>query len=245
MLHCQLFQWQRELHPWMMKPRSAEHQAKPPMSRGRQDEPLTPCSSSSAEGQEGVYGFLCPRSSVCSPEDEPGYELIHDKSLLSLWGSFPRRTKRHRSRFISPTQRPAGHSGDATGLNKLFSSSGALVFDEHCQTKPGHMLRHNEADQVGLLRADLGRAHNALDCKEDELNALSVSPGEVKTCSGRLVSVPHGGCGCLFPVPHSLLPRGVQLVLRLGCSGRHRCFVFCFTPNSCFRLVMCCSNTVC
>ncbi|XP_066195758.1 uncharacterized protein [Sylvia atricapilla] len=205
----------------MMKPRRAEHQAKPPVSPGQQDEPLTPCPSSSAEDEEGVYGFLCPRSSVCSPEDEPGYELIHDKSLLSLWGSFPRRPRRQRSRFISLPQGPAGHSGDATGHNKFFSSREALAFDEHSQTKPGHMLRHNETDQMGLLRTDLGRAHNALDCKEDEVNAFSVSPGEVKTCSGRLVSVPPGGSGCLFPVPHSLLPRDAQLVLRLGCSGRH------------------------
>lgn len=221
-----------------MEPRIPEHQAKPPVSPDQQDEPSTPCSSSSAEDEEGVYGFLCPRSSACSPEDEPGYELIHDKSLLSLWGSFPRRTRRQRSRFINLPQGPAGHSRDATGHNEFFSSSQVLAFGEHSQTKPGHVLRHNETDQVGLLGADLGRAHNALDCKEDEVNAFSVSPGEVKTRPGRLVSVPHGGCECLFPVLHSLLPRGSQLVLRLGCSGRHGCFVFSFTLNSCFRLVM-------
>lgn len=164
-----------------MEPRSAEHQAKPPASPGRQDEPLSPRSPSSAEDEEGVYGFLCPRSSKCSPEHEPVYELIHDKSLLSLWGSFPRRTRRHQSRFISPLQGPAGHSRDATDHNKFFISSEVLAFDEHSRTKPGHMLRHNKIEQVGLLRADLGKAHNALNCREDEVNAFSVSPGKVKT----------------------------------------------------------------
>ncbi|RLW02512.1 hypothetical protein DV515_00007183, partial [Chloebia gouldiae] len=125
------------------------------------------------EDEEGVYGFLCPRSSKCSPEYEPVYELVHDKSLLSLWGSFPRRTRRHQSKFISPPEGPAEHSGDAAGHNKFFSSSEVLAFDEHSRT--------NKTEQVGLLRADLGRAHNVLDCKEDEVNAFSVSPGEMKT----------------------------------------------------------------
>lgn len=244
-LHCQLCQWRQGFHPRVMQPRSAEHRAKPPASPGQRDELLTPRSSSSAEDEDGVHGFLCLKSSECSPEDEPGYELIHDKSLLSLWGSFPRRTRRHRSRFISLSQGPAGHSGDATGHNKFFSSSEVLAFGEHSQTQPGHVLKHNETDLVELLGADLGRAHNTLDWEEDEVNAFSVSPREVKTCPGQLVSVSHGDCGCLFPVPHFLLPRGAQLVLRLGCSGRHRCFFFSFTLNSCFRLVMCSSNPVC
>lgn len=228
-----------------MEPRSTGHQAKPPVSPGQQDEPLTPCSSLSAEDEEDVYGFLCPRSSKCNAEDEPGSELIPDKSLLFLWGSFPRKGRRQRSRFISAPQGPAGHSRDATGHNTFFGSSEVLAFGEHSQTKPGHMLRHNETEQVGLLTSDLGRAHIALDCKEDEVNAFPVSPGEVKTCPGHLVSVPRGGCGCLFSVPHSLLPRGAQLVLRLGCSGRHGCFVFSFPLNSCFKLVMCSSNPLC
>lgn len=128
---------------------------------------------------------------------------------------------------------------------KFFSSSEVLAFGEHSQTQPGHVLKHNKTDLVELLGADLGRAHNALDWEEDEVNAFSVSPWEVKTCPGQLVSVSHGDCGCLFPVPHFLLPRGAQLVLRLGCSGRHGCFFFSFTLNSCFRLVMCSSNPVC
>lgn len=212
-----------------MQTRSTEHQAKPPVSPGQQDEPLTPCSSSSAEDEEGVCGFLCLRSCEYSPEDEPGYELIHDKSLLSLWGSFSRRPRRRQSRFTNLPEGPAGHSGHATGHNQFFSGSEEFVFDEDPQTKPGHVLWHKETNLVELHGADLG---SALDCEEDEVNALSVSPGDVKTYPGHLVSVPH-----------SQLPRGVQLLLRLGCSGRHRCFVFSF--KSCFRLVMCSSNPAC
>ncbi|XP_027546501.1 uncharacterized protein LOC113971113 isoform X2 [Neopelma chrysocephalum] len=172
-----------------MDTRSAEHQEEPLVSPGQWGELPTLHFSSSAEDEEGeaaVCGFFCPRSSECSPEDEPDSALIHDNSAPFLWGSFSRRTGRHWPRFFSLTESPAGHGGDATGKNKLFSSSELLAFDEHSQTKPGHMLGNGKTDPEGLLRADLGRDHSTLDWDKDEVNASSLSPGEVKACPGQL-----------------------------------------------------------
>ncbi|GAB0194797.1 stAR-related lipid transfer protein 8 [Grus japonensis] len=172
-----------------MEVRSAECRAKPPTSPGQRGELLTWRSSVDEEDEEGVYGFFGRRSSERSPEDEPDYVFIDDSSSPSPGGSFPGRTWGHRPRLISLTEDRAGHRGDVTGKNKFFSSGEVLVFDELSQTKHGHVLEHDETDPVRLLQADLGRDRNTPDWEEDEDNAFSLSPGEMKTWPSPLVSV--------------------------------------------------------
>ncbi|KAJ7396221.1 StAR related lipid transfer domain containing 8 [Pitangus sulphuratus] len=201
-----------------MDTRSAEHQEKPPVSPGQWDELSTLHLSSldeDEEGEAGVYGFFCPRSSKCSPEDEPDCGLIHDNSVPFLWGSFLRRTGRHWPRFFSLTESPAGYSRDATGKNKLFVSSELLAFDEHSQTKPGHVLGNGKTDPEGLLRADLGGDHNTLDWEEDEVNAFSLSPGEVKMCPGQLCLLTPALCP-LDLSAHALSPLSFGVLCSRG-----------------------------
>lgn len=207
--------------PWTMETRNAEHRAKPPASQGQRDELLT---LRSPADEEGVYGFFCRRSSERSPEDEPDYASIDDNFSPSLGGSFPRRTWGHRPRFISLREDCAGHRGDATSKNKLFSSGEVLAFDELSQKKRGHVLDRGETDPVRLLEllwADLGRDHDISGWEEDEDNVFSLSPGEMKTWPSQLVSViclsvvfttraealqSGGDCGCSLPAPHYLHP---------------------------------------
>ena len=176
-----------------METRSAGHRAKPPASPGQWDELLSLHPSADEEDEGGVYGCFCRRSSERRPEDEPPYALIDDDSSPSLHGSFPRRTWGHLPRFIGLTGDCAGHRGGVTGKNKSFSSGEALAFDELSQTKHGHVLEHREADptrQLELIQADLGRDHDIPGWEEAEVTACSLSPGEMKTWPGRLVSVP-------------------------------------------------------
>ncbi|XP_064318854.1 stAR-related lipid transfer protein 8 isoform X1 [Phalacrocorax carbo] len=172
-----------------METRSAEHRAKPPVSQGQQGELLPWCSSAGEEGEEGVYCLFCRSSSERSPEDEPNYALTDDDSSPCLGGSFPRRTWRHCPRSISLTEDRAGHRGDGTSKNKFFRSGEVLAFDELSQTKHRHVLEHGEAELAWLLEplwADLGQHHDIPDREEDEDNAFSPSPGEMKTWSGQL-----------------------------------------------------------
>lgn len=176
--------------PWTMEARSVECRAKPPPSPGQWDELLTWYSS---VDEEGVYGFFCPASSERSPEDEPDYTSIDNDFSYSLGGSFPRRTWGHHPRFISLVENHAGHRRDnAPSKSKFFGSGEALVFDELSQTKHGYVLEQSEAhpvQQLRVLQADLERDHNIPDWEEDEENALSLSPGEMKTWPAWLVSV--------------------------------------------------------
>lgn len=120
-------------------------------------------------------------STARSPEDEPDYALTDDDS--SQGQSFPR--AKHHPRFISLTEDCAGHRENVTGKNKFLGSGEVLAF-EHPQRRHGHVLERGETDPVWSL---LEKHQDIQDWEEDEVNAFSLPPGEMKTWFSRLVSV--------------------------------------------------------
>ncbi|KAM6253798.1 uncharacterized protein LJ264_008637 [Porphyrio hochstetteri] len=182
----------------MMEVRSARHPAKPPA--GQHPELLTQPSPVEEEDEEGAYGFFCRRSSEHSPKDELDYMLIDDSSLPSPGGSVPMRTWALCPRLISLTQEQAGRRGAETGSREFVGSGEVLPFDGCSQARHGHVLQHDETGPVWLPQAGQGRDYNTPDWEEDELKAISVSPGETKTWPGRLVSV-SVSLACSQPEP--------------------------------------------